>query len=85
MWVFGVRASLVEVGGPSACIVDFALVLMRFLLICCEGGMFPQSLGKLYFKAECCPWSGVYVGRGRGEQLRQMYRINSLCAHNYLG
>jgi hypothetical protein len=91
-WVVGVRgADALEGGGQTRpqVVMDFGLVLLRFLMICGWRGMFPHYMDESYFLSYFYPWSvdsigGVTLGAGRAEQLRQMLSAYMLCAHNYL-
>ena len=82
-WIVGVKASGVEGGIPPR-VIDFALVLMRFLMICGGGGVCPYHVVAKHFPAEEYPWSGVYVGRRLSERLRRMCLSFMTCARNYL-
>ena len=91
-WVVGVHgADALEGGGQTRPqVMDFWLVLLRFLMICGGRDMFPHYVDeKEYFSSDFNPWSvdsigGVTLGAGRAERLRQMLSSYVLCTRIYL-
>ncbi len=58
-WVVGVRGADALEGGGETCpqVMDFGLVLLRFLMICGGQDMFPHYMDERYFLSEFYPWS----------------------------
>jgi hypothetical protein len=76
-WVVGIRgADVMEGDGQSRPqVMDFGLVLLRFLMICGGQGMFPHYMDERYFALDFYPWScdlidGVTLGAGQAEEHR---------------
>ncbi len=79
----GVRSSAVDWGGLHLQVMDFALVLMRFLLVCGSSGVFPLHLVDRYWPCYCSP-AGVQYDAGLAERLQHYFLSFMLCACNYL-
>ncbi len=91
-WVVGIRgADALEGGGQTRPqVMDFGLVVLRFLMIGCGRDMFPHYEDAKYFSSDFYPWSVdsiggvVTLGAGWAERLRRMLSLYMLCARNYL-
>jgi hypothetical protein len=88
---WGFRGADALEGGGQTCpqVMDFGLVLLRFLMICGGRDTFPHYVDEKYFSSDFYPWSvdsigGVTLGAGRAERLRRMLSSHMLCACNYL-
>jgi hypothetical protein len=82
-WVVGVRSSAVDGSGSPPQVMDFASVLMQFLLICGSSGVFPLSMAEKYWPLYCSP-AGVRYDEGLAERLQHRFLSFMLCARNYL-
>jgi hypothetical protein len=92
-WVMGMVANLLEwiVGVWSYAVagvfllqvMDFASVLMRFLLVCGGSGFFPLHLADRYWPSYHSP-TGVQDNSGLVERLQRPFHLYMLCACNYL-
>ena len=61
LWVVGVCGADVLEGDRQTCpqVMDFGLVLLRFLIICGGRAMFTHCLEERYFSSDFYPWSGA--------------------------
>ncbi len=82
-WVVDVWSSAVDGSGLPPQVMDFALVLMRFLLICGGSEVFPLSMAKKYWPSYCSA-AGVRYDEGLAERLQRRFLSFMLCARNYL-
>ena len=82
-WVVGVRSSAGDGAGSRPQVMEFASVLMRFLLVC--GGLrgFPLYLADKYWPCYQSP-AGVQYDAGSVERLQRCFLSFMLCAHNYM-
>jgi hypothetical protein len=86
LWTVGIWASVDGgvAGGSSPKVMNFACVMMSFLLICGGRDMVPQCLVGNYFASTQNPASGVWFGEGCGERLCGMFLLYMRCTCNYL-
>ncbi len=82
-WVVGVRSLAVDGSGLPPQVMDFASVLMQFLLICGGSGVFPLSMAERYWPLYCSP-AGVWYDEGLAERSQCWFLSFMLCACNYL-
>ncbi len=93
-WVTGLVADLLKraVGVWSSAgggvglhpqMMEFASVLMRFLLVCGGSGVFPLHLADKYWPCYQSP-AGVQYDVGLVERLQRCFLSFMLCAHNYM-
>ena len=74
---------MVDGSGSSLRVMDFALFLMRFLLICGSLGVLPLSMAEKYWPSYCSP-AGVWYDEGLVERYQCQFLSFMLCACNYL-
>jgi hypothetical protein len=82
-WVVGVRSSACDGASSRLQVMDFASVLMRFLLVCGGSGVFPLYLADKYWPYYQSP-AGVRYDAGLAERLHRRFLSFMLCAHNYM-
>ncbi len=82
-WVVGVSSSAGDGAGPRLEVMEFASVLMRFLLICGGLGVFPLYLADKYWPCYQSP-AGVQYDAGLVERLQRCFLSFMLCTRNYL-
>jgi hypothetical protein len=82
-WFLGVWYSADDGGGLHLQVMDFASVLMRFLLVCGGSGVFPLHLADDYWPCYCSPASMQYDA-GLAERLQHCFLSFILYAHIYL-
>jgi hypothetical protein len=82
-WVVGVWSPAVDGSSLPPQVMDFASVLMHFLLICGGLGVFPLSMAKKYWPLYCSP-AGVRYDEGLVERLQCRFLLIMLCACNHL-
>jgi hypothetical protein len=82
-WVVGVRSSAGDGAGPRLQVMEFASVLMRFLLVCCGLGVFPLYLADKYWPCYQSP-AGVQYDARLAERLQRCFLSFMLCARNYM-
>jgi hypothetical protein len=80
-WVVGVQSSAGDGAGLHPQVMEFASVLMRFLLVCGGSGVFLLHLADKYWP---CYWSpaGVQYYAGLAERLQHCFLSFMLCACN---
>jgi hypothetical protein len=82
-WVFGVWSSTGDGAGSHLQVMEFASVLMRFLLVCGGSGVFPLHLADKYWPCYQPP-AGVQYDAGLAERLQCCFLSFMLCACNYM-
>ncbi len=82
-WFVGVWSSAVDGGGSHPQVMDFASVLMRFLLVCGGSGVFLLHLADRYWPCYHSP-AGVQYDAELVERLQHCFLSFMLCARNYL-
>jgi hypothetical protein len=82
-WVVGAWFSAGDGAGLHRQVMDFASVLMRFLLVCGGSGAFPLHLADKYWPCYQSP-AGVQYDAGLAERLRHSFLSFMLCACNYM-
>jgi hypothetical protein len=81
--VVGVRSSAGDGAGPHHQVMEFASVLMRFLLVCGGLGVFPLYLADKYWPRYQSP-AGVQYDARLAESLQCCFLSFMLCACNYM-
>jgi hypothetical protein len=83
-WVIGVWSSAGDGAGLHPQVMEFASVLMRFLLVCGDSGVFPLHLADKYWPYYQSS-SGVQYDAGLAERLERRFLSFMLpCACNYM-
>jgi hypothetical protein len=67
-WVVGIWSSSVDGGGLPPQVMDFASVLIRFLLICGSSRDLPLHMVKINWLLYCSP-AGVWYNEGLAKRL----------------
>jgi hypothetical protein len=76
-WFIGVRSSALDEGCSHPQVMDFASVLMQFLLVCGGSGVFPLHLAEKYWPFYCSP-VGVQYDVGLAERLQRCFLLYML-------
>ncbi len=82
-WVVGVWTFTGNGAGLHPQVMDFASMLMRFLLVCGGSGVFPLHLAGKYWPCYQSP-AGVQYDMGLAERLQHCFLSFMLCACNYV-
>ncbi len=82
-WVVGIRSSAGDGAGPRPQVMEFASVLMRFLLVYGGLGVFPLYLADKYWPCYQSP-AGVQYDVGLAKRLQRRFLSFMLCARNYM-
>ncbi len=82
-WVVGVRSSAGDGAGSRPQVMEFASVIMRFLLVCDGSGVFPLYLADKYWPCYQSP-AGVQYDAGLAERLQRRFLSFMLCTRNYV-
>jgi hypothetical protein len=82
-WVVGVWSSTGDGAALHLQVMEFASVLMRFLLVCGGLGVFPLHLADKYWPCYQSP-AGVQYDAGLVERLQHCFLSFMLCACNYI-
>jgi hypothetical protein len=82
-WFVGIWSSTDDGGCLHPQVMDFASVLMRFLLVCGRSGVFPLHLADKYWPCYHSP-AGVQYNAALVERLQHCFLSFMLCARNYL-
>jgi hypothetical protein len=82
-WVVGIWSSAGGGVGSHPQVMEFASVLMRFLLVCGGSGVFPLHLADKYWPCYQSP-AGVQYDVGLAERLQRPFLSFMLCACNKL-
>ncbi len=82
-WVVGVWSSADDGAGLHPQVMDFASVLMRFLLVCGNSGVFSLHLADKYWPCYRFP-TGVQYDVGLAERLKRRFLSFMLCACSYM-